>query len=115
MRGSVVNDVVRGAGNIRVNVIAGEELATEPVPKKTVRTAERPEPFDPRPYLMALVIVAIGLGAAEVIQPLFGIENVDLVFLTAVVVVAVRFLLLSSMFASVSALLRFYFFFFSAL
>src|ERR1700761_4100271 len=90
-RGSVVQDLVRRAGNISVNVLAGEELAADPVPKKTVRAAERSEPFDPRPYLMALVIVAIGLGAAELIQPVFGIENVDLVFLTAVVSVAVRF------------------------
>ena len=63
MRGSVVHDLVRRAGNISVNVIAGEELAAEPVPKKTVRTAERPEPFDPMPYVMALLFVAIALGA----------------------------------------------------
>src|ERR1700686_1531089 len=111
IRGSVVHDLVRRAGNISVNVIAGDELAAEPVPKKTVRTAERPEPFDPRPYLMALVIVAIGLGAAEVIQPLFGIENVDLVFLTAVVGVAVRYGLWPSLLASVAASLCYNFFF----
>src|SRR3979411_2881424 len=110
-RGSVVHDLVRRAGNISVNVIAGEELAAEPVPKKTVRTAEQPEPFDPRPYLMALAIVAIGLGAGEVIQPLFGTENVDLVFLTAVVVVAVRFGLLPSILASAAASLCYNFFF----
>src|SRR3982074_3302785 len=111
IRGSVVHDLVRRAGNISVNVIAGEELAAEPVPKKTVRTAERPEPFDPRPYLMALAMVAIGLGAGEVIQPLFGTENVDLVFLTAVVVVAVRFGLLPSILASAAASLCYNFFF----
>src|ERR1700704_709480 len=111
MRGSVVHDLVRRAGNISVNVIAGEELAADPVPRKTVRAAERPEPFDPRPYLMALVIVAIGLGAAELIHPWFGIENVDLVFLTAVVSVAVRFGLLPSMLASAAASLCYNFFF----
>src|SRR6266853_97013 len=110
-RGSVVHDLVRRAGNISVNVIAGEELAAEPVPKKTVRAAERPEPFDPRPYLMALVIVAIGLAAAAVIQPLFGIENVDLVFLTAVVGVAARYGLWPSLLASVAASLCYNFFF----
>src|SRR5713226_5035307 len=62
-RGSVVHDLVRRAGNISVNVIAGEELAAEPVPRKTVRTAERTEPFHPKPSLMALLIVAVGLGA----------------------------------------------------
>ncbi len=111
IRGSVVHDLVRRAGNISVNVIAGEELAAEPVPKKTVRAAERLEPFDPRPYLMSLLVVAAALGLAEVIQPYFGIENVDLVFLTAVVSVAVRFGLWPSLLASVAASLCYNFFF----
>src|SRR3984893_18634987 len=110
-RGSVVHDLVRRAGNISVNVIAGEELAADPVPKKTVRAAERPEPFNPRPYLMALLIVAISLGTGAVIQPLFGIENVDLVFLTAVVGVAVRYGLWPSLLASIAASLCYNFFF----
>src|SRR5487761_2045473 len=111
MRGSVVHDLVRRAGHIGVNVVAGEELAADPVPRKTVRAAERPEPFDPRPYLMALLIVVIGLGAGELIQPIFGIENVDLVFLTAVVGVAVRYGLWPSLLASVAASLCYNFFF----
>ena len=106
-----MHDLVRRAGNISVNVIAGEELAAEPVPKKTVRTAERLEPFDPRPYLMALLTVAIGLAAAAVIQRSIGIENVDLVFLTAVVGVAVRYGLWPSLLASVAASLCYNFFF----
>jgi two-component system sensor histidine kinase KdpD len=110
-RGSVVHDLVRRAGNISVNVIAGEELAADPMPKKTVRTAERHEPFNPIPYLMSLLIVGIGLAAAEFIQPMFGIENVDLVFLTAVVGVAVRFGLWPSLLASVAASLSYNFFF----
>jgi two-component system, OmpR family, sensor histidine kinase KdpD len=110
-RGSVVHDLVRRAGNISVNVIAGDELPAGQVPKSAVQTAARAEPFDPRPYLMALVFVAIGLGAAELIQPIFGIENVDLVFLTAVVSVAVRFGLLPSILASVAASLCYNFFF----
>src|SRR5271169_334071 len=110
-RGSVVHDLVRRAGNISVNVIAGEELAADPVPKKTVRAAERHEPFHARPYLMALFVVAIGLAAAEIIQPLFGVENVDLVFLTAVVGVAVRYGLWPSLLASVAASLCYNFFF----
>ena len=71
---------MRRAGNISVNVIAGEELAAEPVPRKTVRTAARHEPFDPLPYAIALLFVAAGLGVGELIHPWFGIENVDLVF-----------------------------------
>src|SRR5271154_6139975 len=48
-RGSVVHDLVRRAGNISVNVIAGNELSPAAV-KSSVQTAARPEPFDPRPY-----------------------------------------------------------------
>src|ERR1700716_905515 len=84
MRGSVVHDLVRRAGNIRVHVIPGDELPARPVPGKAVRAAERAEPFNPRPSLMALLMVAAGLAAGELIQPYFHIENVDLVFLTAV-------------------------------
>src|SRR5437879_3302792 len=109
MRGSVVHDLVRRAGNISVNVIAGDEQG---VAKTAVQTAARPEPFNPRPYLMALLFVAIGLAAASLIRPLFGgIENVDLVFLTAVVSVAARYGLWPSMLASVAASLGYNFFF----
>jgi len=112
VRGSVVHDLVRRAGNISVNVIAGDELPAGPVAGKTaVQTAAQPEPFDPKPYLFALAFVAIGLGAAKLIQPIFGIENVDLVFLTAVVSVAVRFGLWPSVLASVAASLCYNFFF----
>src|SRR6476660_3484169 len=108
-RGSVVHDLVRRSGNIGVHVIAGDE---EGVAKPAVQTAARQEPFDPRPYIMALLFVAIGLGAAVLIQPLFGgIENVDLVFLTAVVAVAARYGLWPSLLASVAASLGYNFFF----
>src|SRR5712672_3222430 len=60
-RGSVVHDLVRRAGNISVNVIAGDELPSRPVAKTAVQTSARPEPFDPKPYLMALAIVAVAL------------------------------------------------------
>src|SRR6266478_6049718 len=59
VHGSVVHDLVRRAGNISVNVIAGDE-PSGPTTKSTVQTAARVEPFNPRPYLMALVNTAIG-------------------------------------------------------
>jgi two-component system sensor histidine kinase KdpD len=112
MRGSVVHDLVRSAGSISVHVIPGDELPAALTVKKTaVQTAARSDPFDPKPYLIALVIVAVGLGAAELIQSWFGIKNVDLVFLTAVVGVAVRYGLWPSLLASVVASLCYNFFF----
>jgi two-component system sensor histidine kinase KdpD len=111
VRGSVVHDLVRRGGNITVHVIAGEELPSALANKPAVQTAARADSFDPRPYLMSLLIVAIGLGAAVLVHPRFGVENVDLVFLTAVVVVAVRYGLFPSLLASVAASLCYNFFF----
>jgi two-component system sensor histidine kinase KdpD len=111
LRGSVVHDLVRRAGNISVHVIAGDDLEPAPNPGKGVRTAERSEPFDPVPYGMALLFVAAALGVGKLIHPWFGIENIDLVFLTAVVGVAVRHGLWPSLFASVIASLCYNFFF----
>ncbi|HTO65513.1 MAG TPA: sensor histidine kinase KdpD [Bradyrhizobium sp.] len=111
MRGSVVHDLVRRAGNITINVIAGEDLPAGPALANSVQTAARSETFNPRPYLMALLITAGGLAAAELIQPWFGIENVDLVLLTAVVGVAVRYGLWPSLLATVAASLAYNFFF----
>lgn len=110
-RGSVVHDLVRGAGNISVHVIPGDDLPDEAAPKTAVQTAARSEPFNPLPYLKALGIVLVGLGAAVLLQPRFGIENVDLVLLTAVVAVAVRYGLWPSLLASLVASLAYNFFF----
>ena len=110
LNGSVVRDLSRACGNISLHIIAGEEIVGEPVPKKTVRTAERPEPFDPKAYIFAL----LGVGAASAsasARPWIGLQNTDLVFLTAVVAVAVRFGLWPSLLASVSSALCYNFFF----
>ena len=111
LHGSVVHDLIRRAGNISVHVIAGEEISGDPIAKKTVRTAEVAHPFDPWAYGGALLAVAIALGIGELIHPKLGIENVDLVFMTAIVAVAVRFGLWPSLFASVVASLCYNFFF----
>jgi two-component system sensor histidine kinase KdpD len=111
LHGSVVHDLVRRSGNISVHVIAGDTIAGEPIPKKSVRAAAQDDAFNPRPYLFALLAVALALACAEVIQPWLGIENVDLVFLTAVVAVAVRLGLWPSLLASVASSLAYNFFF----
>jgi len=111
MHGSVVHDLVRSAGNISVNVISGERIAGDPIPKKTVKAAEPGEPFQWRPYAAAILAVGLALAASWGIEPLFGVENVDLVFLTAIVAVAVRFGLFPSLFASAIASLCYNFFF----
>ena len=111
LHGSVVHDLVRRSGNISVHVIAGDELARDPIPRKTVRAAEEPPFFNSRPYGVALLSVAAAVGVGELVQPLLGIENVDLVFLTAVVGVAVRYGLWPSLLVTVASSLCYNFFF----
>jgi two-component system, OmpR family, sensor histidine kinase KdpD len=111
LHGSVVHDLVRRSGNISVHVISGEDISDEPIPHKTVRPADVTQPLDPRPYVVALLAAALALVVGLVIYPWSGIENVDLVFLTAIVGVAVRFGLWPSLFASVVASLAYNFFF----
>src|SRR3974390_3063404 len=109
LHGSVVHDLVRRAGSISVHVIAGEELEGDRISKKTVRTA--PQAFDPWPYILSVVAVAVSLGIAEIVGPFFGLENVVLVFMTGIVTIAARFGLWPSILASVVASLFYNFFF----
>ena len=110
LHGSVVHDLVRRSGNISVHVIAGDEHG-DPVPKKTVRTAERREPFNARPYIVALLGVAVAAGIGGSLWPWIGAENIALVFLTAIVGIAVRYGLWASLFASIVSALCYNFFF----
>jgi two-component system, OmpR family, sensor histidine kinase KdpD len=111
LHGSVVHDLVRRSGNISVHVIAGDTIAGEPIPKKSVSPAEREGAADPGPYIATIGAPALALACAEVINQYLGIENVDLVFLTAIIVVAARFGLWPSLLASVISSLCYNFFF----
>lgn len=68
-------------------------------------------PFEPWPYAIALVAVGAALGVAKLLQPVAGLENVDLVFLTAIVAVAARYGLWPSLVGSVASMLAYNFFF----
>jgi len=115
VNGSVVHDLVRRSGNISVHVIAGDMVDGEPIPRKTVTAAQRAQPLEIRPYAASVLAVAIALGVGHLVHPWLGIENVDLVFLTAIVAVAVRFGLWPSLFTSVIASLCYNFFFMAPL
>ena len=63
------------------------------------------------PFALATLEIAGAVGVALVLWPWIGLENTDLVFLTAIVGVAVRLGLWPSLFASVVASLCYNFFF----
>jgi two-component system sensor histidine kinase KdpD len=111
LRGSVVHDLVRRAGNISVHVIAGEDAAPETLTTKVAPVSTAAQPLDPFPYIVALLAVAAALAVSRLVQPHFGLENVDLIFLTAIVGIAVRYGLWPSLVATVGASLSYNFFF----
>lgn len=111
LHGSIVGDLVRRSGDISVHVIAGHDLGQDAVPKRTVNAAERSEPLPPWPYVYALAAVAMAVAVSQMLWPWIGLPNTDLVFLTAVVGIAVRFGLWPSLFASAMSALCYNFFF----
>ncbi|HEY0571939.1 MAG TPA: sensor histidine kinase KdpD, partial [Enterovirga sp.] len=111
LHGSVVHELVRTSGSISVHVIAGDQIAPELARRPGIVRGSRPSRLDIQPYLGALLAVAVALGIGVIVQPWFGLENADLIFLTAVVVVAVRYGLWPSLIASVAASLAYNFFF----
>ena len=107
LNGSVVFDLVRHAGDISVHVIAlrGDEAS----PAGASRRA--PKRLELSPYAGAATLVTAALGVAELIKPLLGATNIDLVFLTAVVGAAISSGLYPSLFAVILSTLAFNFFF----
>jgi two-component system sensor histidine kinase KdpD len=106
LHGSVVHDLVRRAGAISVHVVAGEEIAeTTPVP----RSRREAPPW--RAYLAVAASVVAATGAGLAIEPIAGHETSDLVFLLAVIGIAVAYGLVPSIVASVLASLAYNFFF----
>lgn len=110
LNGSVVHDLLRRSGNIRVQVISGEDVPGDPIPKKTVRAKEAQSSLNPIPYAVALAGVGLALGVAWVLRPWLGIESVDLVFLVPIIAAAVGYGLAPSLVASVAASLCYTFF-----
>ncbi len=109
VHGSVVHDLVRRAGTISVHVIAGEPETA--VPPKTIATRPRAEPIKPGPYLLTTGIVAVALGVGLFIQQFLSVASISLVFLTAILVSAIRFGLVPSLYACLLSVLTYNFFF----
>lgn len=112
MHGSIVHDLLRHSGNISVHVIAGDETtAAEAPPPKSVRTTRREAKPDALAYMATILFVILALAIGLLVQPYVGIESADLIFLTAVMFVAIRFGLLPSVVASVLGMLAYNYFF----
>lgn len=111
LNGSVVHDLLRLSGNIRVQVISGESEPGEPAARKAERTAAPQPVFNYVPYIASLLAIGAALAVSWHLGPWLGVESVDLIFFTAIVGIAARYGLWPSLLASVAGLLSYNFFF----
>ncbi|MFZ3238009.1 MAG: sensor histidine kinase KdpD [Stellaceae bacterium] len=109
LHGSVVRELMRKSGQISLHVIAGD--AEEPVPAKSVATRAPVESVRVEPYLGSAAAVAAALGLGLSLKAFMAVQGISLVFLTAVLVSAVAWGLLPSLFACVLSVLAYNFFF----
>ncbi len=84
--GSLLDEVVRGSGDIDVYVISGDtgqaapKLAIKPIPRKS----------DMREWLLSLGIVAACTGIDELMFPYFSLVDLAMVYLLGIMIVASR-------------------------
>ncbi|MDS4012100.1 MAG: sensor histidine kinase KdpD [Defluviicoccus sp.] len=113
LHGSVVHDLVRKAGSIGVHISGGDVSdGGEAAPPTAVPSTLTRQGPDVVAHAVALAAVAAALALALLLQPIMGIENVDLIFLIAVISIAGRYGLWPAMAASVTSVLAYNFFFF---
>ena len=108
LRETVGQEILRRAEDFEVTVVspAAEEY------RKAIISGPKPAPErDPEEYLWATLTVAAAAAVAFVINRVFPVESLSLIFLLAVLLVATRFGLWPSIFASVLSFLTYNFLF----
>jgi two-component system sensor histidine kinase KdpD len=107
--GSVLDEVVRGSGDIDIYVITGDtgEAVARPVAKAT------PQRPGPKEWLLSLAAVAACTALAALMQPFFTLVDVAMVYLSGIVLVASRTGRWPSLLATLLSVASFDFFFVS--
>ncbi|MDQ3828312.1 MAG: sensor histidine kinase KdpD [Candidatus Tectomicrobia bacterium] len=105
-RGSIVNELIRKSGNIDVYVINTEDEASPHTGKAPVYL----RPGVPA-YVWSAGAVSVAAATAKLLQLYLPLQDLSLVFLTAVLFSAVTWGLLPSIFAAILSVLAYNFFF----
>lgn len=109
---SVARQLIRKVGGAIVQVVS--QLPEETAPREATATAPaepRTSTLDSRPWIGSLACVAVALGVALLLRDTLGIASIALTFLTAVLVSAVTWGLLPSLFVCLVSVLAYNFFF----
>ncbi|MFZ5439707.1 MAG: DUF4118 domain-containing protein [Myxococcota bacterium] len=86
LRGSFLDEIVRGSGEIDVHVISGDERPPDQ-PRPTITPVRAP----PRAYGLAVLTIAATLGLSLLLRATFALPDLEMLFLLAVMAIAARF------------------------
>jgi two-component system, OmpR family, sensor histidine kinase KdpD len=89
LRGSLLDEVVRGSGDIDVHVISGD-VAVDSAPSPPASPAER-EHVDWRAYAWTLGLVAFASGVSAIGRSVLALPDIAMLFLLPIMLVASRF------------------------
>jgi two-component system sensor histidine kinase KdpD len=112
LRRSAAHEIIRQAGDISVHIVPEQRIKfrSEKRDESTAQDAPRPK-LDGKPYLGSLAMVVAALLIGLVLQQAFAVNNIALVFLTAVLASGVRYGRWPSIFACFASSLAYNFFF----
>ena len=108
LRRSLPHELVRRTQDIAIHLVARE---SEPPSRPTLLRWPRSLVLAPLPFLYATLAVAMALAVGEVLTRLTPIPNLSMVFLLAVLVIAISFGIWPAIFASALSFLVYNFFF----
>ena len=108
---SVTQHLVRHAGNISVHVVAADVTARPDDETDAIVTAPRGKKFDVAAYVVSTLFVAAALVLGLLLDRYLDIENIALVFLTAVLASAIAYGIWPALYASFVSALAYNFFF----
>lgn len=88
LRGSLLDEVVRGSGDIDVHVISGD--GTDTVRPAAKKSSAKPA-IGLSPYLAATLLVGATLGLAAFLRSTLKLPDPEMLFLITVMITAIRF------------------------
>ena len=87
IRGSLLDEVVRGSGDIEVNLVSGDDGSSRPA-EDPPRTDTPP---DLTPYVWATAFVALSTVAVWLLRGPLALPGLVMLYLVVIAIVAVRF------------------------
>lgn len=107
LRGSLLDRIVAGSGDVDVHVISGDEES----PSKSAASREEPRTAPGRHYAWAVLFVGVTTLVAAAVRAVYPVPDLEILYLLTVMLTALRFGRGPSLFAAVLSVAAYDFFF----